>query len=336
MYLKELCNMRGVSGDCGEVREFIKEKIQPFADEITVDNMGNLIAFKKGRINKRAMISAHMDEVGFIVSGINDSGYLQFKTVGGIDPRIVVSKRVRIGKDSVRGIIALKAIHLQSKEERGKVTPIKSLFIDIGAKSKEDAEKKVSLGDYVSFDTEYAEIGDKVKAKALDDRVGCSVLMELMQNECKYDTYFVFGVQEEPGLRGAAVYAYNIKPDIALVLEGTTCSDVYGAKEHEYVTVCGGGGAVSFMDRSSIVSKKYHKWLYNTAKENGIPVQYKRTTMGGNDAGIIHRTKDGILTASLSVPCRYIHSPVSVASKSDIKAVYDLALLFMNRWEEIL
>lgn len=336
LYLKELCSINGVSGDEANVRNFIEEKIRPYADDVYTDNMGNLIAFKKGEINKTVMLSAHMDEVGFIVSKITDSGYLKFKTVGGIDPRVVVSKRVSIGKNNVCGIIAQKAIHLQKADERGNVAQISSLFIDIGASSKEEAEEKVSLGDYVSFSTSYAEIGDKVKAKALDDRVGCAVLMEIIKEKNKYDTYYVFGVQEEVGLRGAAVYAYNLKPDIALVLEGTTCSDVYGAKEHEYVTKCGGGAAVSFMDRSSIVNSKYHKWLYNTAKENGINVQYKRTTMGGNDAGIIHRTASGILTASLSVPCRYIHSPVSVASLSDINAVYELTKIFIERWEEIL
>lgn len=336
MYLKELCEINGVSGDEGAVRAFIEDKIRPFADDIHTDNMGNLIALKKGSIHKKIMLSAHMDEVGFIVSKITDDGYLKFKTVGGIDPRVVISKRVTVGKDKVPGIIALKAIHLQKQDERGKSVPISSLFIDIGAPSKAESEKKVSPGDYVSFSTQYAEIGGKVKAKALDDRVGCSILLDLIKEEAVYDTYFVFGTQEEVGLRGAAVYAYNIKPDIALVLEGTTCSDVYGAKEHEYVTVCGGGAAVSFMDRTSIVSEKYHKWLYNTAQKNNIPVQYKRTTMGGNDAGAIHKSRCGVLTASVSVPCRYIHSPVSVAAVSDIEAAGRLAGIFMKQWEEIL
>ncbi|MCH5185263.1 MAG: M42 family metallopeptidase [Oscillospiraceae bacterium] len=334
MYLKELCETDGVSGNEGAVRAFIEDKIRPYADEIYTDNMGNLIAFKKGRIPKTIMLSAHMDEVGFIVSRITDDGYLKFKTVGGIDPRVVVSKRVRIG--SVPGIIALKAVHLQKPEEKETAVQISSLFIDIGASSKEEAEKKVSIGDYVSFATSYAEVGDKVKAKALDDRVGCGILIDLIMRENIYDTYYVFGVQEEVGLRGAAVYAHNLKPDAALVLEGTTCSDVYGAKEHEYVTVCGGGAAVSFADRTTIVKRSFHRWLYDTALKNNIRVQYKRTTMGGNDAGAIHRAKDGILTASLSVPCRYIHSPVSVAAVSDIKAVYELAALFTERWEEML
>ncbi len=336
MYLKELCELNGVSGDEGTVRSFIEEKITPYADSVHTDNIGNLIAFRKGSIHKKVMISAHMDEVGFIVSKITDDGYLKFKEVGGIDPRVIVSKRVKIGKDGIDGIIAQKAIHLQSREERGKVAPVDSLFIDIGASSKEEAEKKASLGDYVSFCTKYAETGGKVKAKALDDRVGCSILIDIIQEKNLYDTYYVFGAQEEVGLRGAAVYAYNLKPDIALVLEGTTCSDVHGAKEHEYVTVCGGGAAVSFMDRTSIVNRRYHKWLYETAEKEGISVQYKRTTAGGNDAGRIHRIKDGILTASLSVPCRYIHSPVSVASLSDIDAVRSLTKIFTQRWEEIL
>lgn len=337
MLIEKLTNLNGVSGDEGAVRNFIRNEIEKYADEITVDTIGNLIALKKGDSSKKVMLSAHMDEVGFIVSGINDKGYIRFQTVGGIDTRVIISKKVVIGDNKVKGIIGMKAIHLQKRSERDTVPEVKSLFIDIGVKNKKDAEKKVKLGDYIAFDTEFEMLSENTfKAKAIDDRAGCSVLMELIKKPVKYDTYFCFTTQEEVGLRGARVAAHRIMPDIALVLESTTCSDVYEVEEHEYVTNLAGGVVVTFMDRTTIVDKKLHKWLYENAKKAGIPVQYKRKTAGGNDAGRIHLTGGGVKTASLSVPTRYLHSPCGIAALSDIQAMRDLARLFLDRIDEVI
>lgn len=336
MLLKELCSLDGVSGNEHAVRNFILEQIRPYADEIMVDTMGNIIALKKGKKHdKRIMLSAHMDEVGLIISGVTDKGFLRFKTVGGIDTRVLISKRVRIG--TVKGIIGMKAIHLQKKTERETVPEIKDIYIDIGAKDKEDALQRVKIGDYVSFDTAYDDFGtDRIKAKALDDRVGCAVLIDNFKQECEYDRYICFLVQEEVGLRGAQIAAHRIHPDLALVLESTTCSDVYGSEEHEYATALNGGVVVTFMDRSTVVEQTYYQWLYEQAKQHDIPVQYKRTAMGGNDAGAIHKSCVGVRTASLSIPCRYLHSPVSVASKSDIAAMEALTKLFTEKVGELM
>lgn len=337
MLLKELTDLNGVSGDESEVREFIKSVIKPYADEITVDSMGNLIALKRGNSNKRIMLSAHMDEVGFIISGITEKGFLEFKTVGGIDTRVVISKKVRIGKNKIPGIIGMKAIHLQKRLERESVPEIKEIFIDIGAKDRKTAEEMVQIGDYAAFDTQYEQLGENTfKAKAIDDRAGCAILAELMKKEVKYDTYFCFTTQEEVGLRGARVAAHKINPDIALVIESTTCSDVYGFEKHEHVTSMGGGAAVTFMDRTTIVNRDFYKWLYSIAEENGIKVQFKRSTSGGNDAGRIHLQREGIKTASISVPCRYLHSPCGIASIEDIKAVKSLAELFLDKIDEVI
>ena len=231
MLIKELCNLSGVSGNETEVRNFIKEQITPYADEIKVDNIGNLIALKKGNSSKKVMLSAHTDEVGFIISGINDKGFLEFKTVGGIDTRVIISKKVLVGTKKIPGVIGMKAIHLQKKSERETVPEVSSLYIDIGAKDKDEALEYVKIGDYVSFDTCFAEMScDTIKAKAIDDRAGCAILMELIKKPVKYDTYFCFTVQEEVGLRGARVAAHRIMPDIALVIESTTCNDVYGCE----------------------------------------------------------------------------------------------------------
>ena len=336
MLLKRLCDAFGVSGAEGEIRDIIIPEIKEYCDDLTVDTMGNIIAFKKGESSdKKVMLSAHMDEVGFIISGITDKGYLEFKKVGGIDTRVIISKNVLVGKNKIPGVIGMKAIHLQSKGEREEVPKVKSLFIDIGAKDKEDAEKHVELGDYVSFATKYADFGDgKIKAKAIDDRVGCYILTKLIKEPVKYDTYFCFTVQEEVGLRGAKVAAYRIKPDIALVIESTTCADVYNVPSQSEVTNLGKGVAISIMDRSTIVNRDYVSFLQKIS--DGINVQYKKTTAGGNDAGAIHQTGTGVLTASLSVPCRYLHSPVGIASKYDILATEKLAKRFLERIDEVI
>ena len=338
MLLKKLCEADGVSGCEERVRRIVLEEIRPLADEITVDTMGNVIALKKGNDSaKRVMICAHMDEVGLIISGITEKGYLKFKTVGGIDPRVLISKRVRIGKNSIPGVIGIKAIHLQTRSERETVPKVKELFIDIGAASEKEAKKHVSLGDYAAFDTDFAEIGTgKIKAKAIDDRAGCFALIGLMKKKCKYDTYFCFTVQEETGLRGAQIAAHRVRPDIALVLESTTCSDVHGCEEKDYVTELDGGVAVSFMDTRTIADKQLYKWLFEEGKKAGIGVQLKRAAAGGNDAGAIHISGTGVKTASLSIPCRYLHSPASVASIKDIEDMQKLAEMFLERVDEVI
>ncbi len=331
MLIEKLCNAHGVSGDEGEIRSIIKEYIAPFVTELRTDMLGNLIAYKKGRnSNKKIMISAHMDEVGFIISGITDKGYLRFKTVGGIDVRVILGKKV-VFKDGTRGIIGIKAIHLLSEGERDSVPKEKDLYIDIGASSKEEAEKYVSIGDYATFDTVYGNLGgSRIKAKAIDDRAGCAVLAELLKEETEFDLYACFTTQEEVGLRGSTVCAEAIAPDVALVLESTTCADVYKVEPECEVTTCGGGVALSFMDGRTIANESHLKKLAELAEKNGIRYQLKRTTAGGNDAGSIHLAAGGVITASASVPCRYLHSPVGVADMNDIEAMQDFAKAYLR------
>lgn len=333
MYLKELTEIPGVSGDETRVREFIFDKIKGLCDEIITDSIGNLICIKRGngKNSKKVMVCAHMDEVGFIVSRITDDGFLKFKTVGGIDPRVLVSKKVQIGHGNIPGVIGAKAIHLQEKEEREQVPKIENLYIDIGAKEKSEAMKVVQVGDYCVFSTQYTEYGDDyVCAKALDDRLGCACMMELAGESFPCDLYLVFTVQEEVGLRGARVASERIEPDIAVVLEGTTCSDVYGTDRKDYSTVSGNGAALSIIDRSTYYDKTLLMSLCETAKRHNIPVQFKQTATGGNDAGAIHLSSGGVKTAAISVPARYIHSPSSVIKKSDYEAVKILVKMFLK------
>lgn len=341
MLLQELTGLNGISGNEKEVRDYIIEKIKDLCDSYKVDSIGNLIAYKKGSDGRfKVMLSAHMDEVGFIVSGHTDKGFLKFKAVGGIDDRILPGKRLLVGKKRLCGVIGAKPVHQQDKDEREKIVKIKNLLIDIGAESKEEAERLAPLGEFIAFDSEFIRMGkDCIKAKALDDRVGCAVLIEALKNTYEFDLYACFTVQEEVGLRGAQVAAFGIMPHIALVVEGTTCADIPGVEAYEYSTVMGNGAALTFMDRTCICDKELVRFLYDLAVRSNIKVQYKQTTTGGNDAGQIQRTGSGVKLASISVPCRYIHSPVSVMSRSDYESVERLtiaALHEMSRDKEVI
>ena len=323
MLVKELAELGAPSGFEDDVRNFIKEKV--CADEIYTDSIGNLICHKKGS-GKKVMVCAHMDEVGLITTEITSDGFLKFAALGGIETAVLCSKKVLIGKNKVPGIIGAKAIHLQKQDDVYTPFKLKELSIDIGAKNKEAAEKLVSLGEYAVFDGHYTPFGDNlVKSKALDDRVGCAILLELMKESYDSDMYFVFTVQEEIGTRGAKVAAHAIMPDIALVIEGTTCSDVYGSKKHNQVTILGGGAVMTAVDNSAISDKRYFDFIMETAQKNNIKLQIKRTTMGGTDAGSIQRSTTGVKTAVIAVPCRYIHSPVCVMNQSDLESVYQLS-----------
>ncbi len=332
MLLKELSEASGVSGGEGEVRNIIKKSIENLVDEVKFDVLGNLIAYKKGFKNKgpRVMLTAHMDEVGLITAGFDKSGLIRFSKVGSIDERVLVSKVVHIGPKKIPGVIGAKAIHLQKPEERKKSLKTEELYIDIGAKSREEAEKIVNLGDYISFNTKYHEIGEEcVKGKAFDNRVGCAILIEALKKEYPFPLFGVFTVQEEIGARGAGTAAYAVKPDLALVIEGTTAADVVEIKEEGHATTLGKGPALTIMDASVISSRKIVDFLIQTAEENRIPYQFRRFTGGGTDAGKIALTQEGVKSVVVSVPCRYIHNPVGILSLVDVKNTLKLVEHFL-------
>ena len=238
----------------------------------------------------------------------------------------MLAQHVVIGKKRVSGVIGIKAVHLQTADERSRVLKESEMYIDIGASGKDEAAKSVKKGDYIAFDSDYTELGGGVvKAKALDDRVGCAIICELMKRYYEESFYFCFCVQEEVGLRGAKVIAQRLGADAALILESTTCSDVAGAEPNEFATTLGGGPALSVMDRASYSDRDFNKFITKTAEENGIPFQFKRTAMGGNDAGSYQTSSRACKTAVISLPCRYIHSPVSCASTEDMGNMYSLS-----------
>ena len=332
MLLKRLSEACGGPGQEDEVRNLIRDEVTPLVDEISTDALGNLITLRRGnQEGPRVMIAAHMDEVALMIMAIESSGLLKFNPIGGIDPRVLVAKTVVIGKNRVPGVIGSKPIHLQRPEEREKAISINEMFIDIGVSIKSEAEKLVKIGDLDYFSTKFAEIGnDKFKGKAFDDRVGCSLLIDLLHDRYDFPLYGVFTVQEEVGLRGAGVAAHRIQPDIALVLEGTTASDVPETPEHKHATSVGKGPCITIMDSSVIPDPRLVATLLQIASENEIPVQIRRNTAGGTDAGKIQSSRSGVRVATISIPCRYIHSPVAVMSKADYDNALKLVKAFLH------
>ena len=316
--LERLCTAQGISGDEGAVREMILEEITPYAESVTVTPLGNIIAEKKGaqRAKTRLLLNAHMDEVGMIVTSITKEGLLRFTPVGGIDRRILPGKSVMVA-GSIPGVIGAKPIHLLEGDEREKAPSLDSLTIDIGALSQEEAEKLVSPGDSVTFVSLFDTAHGMIRSRAIDDRAGCAILIDLMKKELPYDCTFVFAVQEEVGLRGSKTAAFAAKPEAAIVVESTTAADIAGVVPDKQVCRVGKGPVLSFMDRATIYDRPYFQLAQKLAKENEIPCQVKEAVAGGNDAGAIHVSRGGVRTAAISLACRYLHAPVGMISQED-------------------
>jgi tetrahedral aminopeptidase len=318
MLLRRLTEAHGVSGDEGEVRSILKEELEECVDKIYFDSLGTMYARKGTGKTPRIMVAAHMDEVGLMVTGFEKSGLIRIDKVGGIDNRVLPSKPVVVGPNRIPGVIGAKAIHLQKHNERKNVTNIDNLFIDIGTRSQDETEKLVKIGDYASFMAKTREIGQNcLSGKAFDDRAGCAILAEVLKDNFELELTGVFTVQEEIGLRGSGAAAYNVNPDAAIVIEGTTAWDVAGSKEATHSTRLGGGPAITLMDASYIAPKKMIDLLVSTAEKLAIPYQFRRLTTSATDAGKISQTYGGILTGVISVPCRYIHSPFSIINLED-------------------
>lgn len=329
--LKDLCLINGTSGDEDRVREFIIDSIKDYCEYI-VDPLGSVIAYKKGKKapNKTLCINAHMDEVGFIITDVTDEGYLRFSPIGGIDSRVCLDRVVTVG-NGVKGVIGDKAYHLLEGDEKETAPAFDKLLIDIGASSDEEALSLVSLGDFAYFDSEYYEFGSGfIKSKALDDRIGCMLMIELIKSELEYDAVFCFNVQEEVGLRGSKCTSFTVQSDISVVLEATTAADLDGVSGANRVCVLGNGPVVSFMDGRTIYDRDLYNLTMNLAKKNTIPVQTKTAIAGGNDSGAIQTSGRGCRVLALSLPCRYIHSASSVVKKDDIENTRKLIKILLE------
>lgn len=334
--VKTLCSLFGPSGCEDEVRAYIRKQAEPYADEIIEDTAGNLLIFKQGRATPRktVMLAAHMDEVGVIIKGVSEDGFLDFDFVGGVDRRVVIGKKVHFGEKRLPGIIGMKPIHMTTKEEREKIPKTKQLYIDIGAVSREAAEQLVDVGMYGCFGGDCTELANGfVRMKAIDDRLGCAILLETLKQELPIDTWFAFTVQEEVGCRGAFVAASRIKPQIALVIEGTTAADSPQSEGADKVCVPGNGPVIAFMDGGAIYDRQLFCLLRSLAEEKEIAWQTKTRIAGGTDAQAIQRSNGGCKVGAISAAVRYIHSPSSVGNIHDFEAMKVLVDAFLEKME---
>ncbi len=316
--LEKLSNARGIAGQEGEVRAILREALTPHVDELTVDSIGNLIARKgpsHGPGQNRVLLAAHMDEVGGLVMRGNADGVLKFRSVGGLDPRILPGKRVRIGAEAVPGVV-LRAPHGARAGKR--VIPLADLLIDTGGAGG------IEPGDMITFESSFEQFGRLLKGKAFDDRVGCYILAQLLEGRYPCELVGAFTVQEEIGLRGARVAAYAVEPDVAFALEGTVADDLPRKKDVSPTTELGKGPAISVMDRSAYADRHLVRLLTQTAAAHDIPYQIKQPGVGGTDVGAIHLAREGAPSVAVAVPCRYIHTPAALMDPADVEHTIEL------------
>lgn len=333
--LERLTNANAVSGDEGEVRKIVLEEIRPYADQIQVDSLGNVLATKagKGERRLRVMLAAHMDEVGFMLTHNEDkeNGIFRFDTVGGVSLSHLAGQPVMIGAEHVPGVIGAKPVHLATDEELKNSLTLESLRIDVGPGNS----NLVRVGDRATFATRFARLGSSLRGKALDDRLGVCTLIELVKHTPpNIDLLAAFTVQEEVGLRGAKVAAYTLQPDLAIVLDSTPANDIPawdGSENTRYNTRLGYGPAIYTADSATLSDPRLIRHFAQTAEEAGIPYQFRQPGGGGTDAGAIHKQRTGIPSLSVSVPGRYLHTPVSICRLSDWKNTLALVYLALSR-----
>jgi tetrahedral aminopeptidase len=329
--LERLCNIIAVSGDEGEVRKVVLESVKPYADEVKVDALGNVLVTRTGRGRRRArvMLDAHMDEVGFMIVDEEGEGLYRFETVGGIDVRHLVGKQVYVGRERTPAVIGAKPIHLMNGDEYTKKVPLDALRIDLGLSGK------AKVGDRAGFATRFRRVGPSIMAKSIDDRIGVATLIELLrQAPPNIDLCAAFSVQEEIGLRGAKVAAQYFNPDLAIAIDSTPANDLPlhdGSENTSYNTKLGRGPAIYVADGSTLHDPRLVRFLRETAEAEKIPYQIRQPGGGGTDSGAIQRALAGIPTVSVSVPHRYTHSPVSIARLDDWKHTLNLLHAALKR-----
>jgi putative aminopeptidase FrvX len=336
--LEKLSNAQGVAGREDEVRNLMIKLLKPLADEVTIDRMENVIAVKKGKKSApKVMLAAHMDEVGLMVKTITKEGFVQFTKLGGIDDRILLAQKVNVltEKVSLPGVIGSKPPHIQKEEERKKIVAFDEMFIDIGATSRDDVKAMgVKIGDPIAFDATYTKLSkDVVMGKAFDNRAGCAVMVETLKQLGDTDCtiYAVGTVQEEVGLRGAATATFGVDPDVGIALDVTIAGDVPGVREFDTSVKVSKGPALSVSDSGLITHPKVLRWLIDTASENKIEYQLETGLLGTTDAARMALTRQGVPSGTISIPARYIHSPVGIVSLKDLEGCAKLAALAVQK-----
>lgn len=317
--LTKLTEAYGPSGSEGPVRELIRKEVEPYVDEIRVDALGNLICLKKGTGGKKVLLDAHMDEIGLMVTHIDKDGFLRYGTIGGVNPFISLGQRVYF-ENGTFGVIGSERV------DDPKDLKTEKLFVDIGAKNKEEASAKVKVGDSAAFFQPAVCLGSRFVAKALDDRAACAVLIETLKRvgEAAHDIYAVFATQEEVGLRGARVAAFGIEPDVGIAIDVTRTGDT--PKSITMDVSLGAGAAIKVKDSSLICTPALRDYMVKMAQEKGIRYQMEVLEAGGTDSGAIQMTKAGIPAGVISIPCRYIHSPCEMVDLDDVEECVKLTV----------
>ena len=320
--LAEICEVAGAPGYEKRIRDIVLREVKPLVDEVRVDNLGNVTAIKKGNERKKVMIGAHMDEISFMVTHIEEGGFLRFHTLGGFDPKTLTAQRVIVhGKKDLVGVMGSKPIHVMTAEERGKLPKTTDYFIDMGM-SKEEVEKVVSVGDVITRERKLIEMGNCVNCKSIDNRVSVFILIEALRTlgDVPYDVYGVFTVQEEIGIRGAQVASLEHQPDFGFGLDTTIAYDVPGAQAHEKITSLGKGTGIKIMDASTVCDYRMVEYMKKTADKHKIQWQPEVLTAGGTDTAAIQRfSAGGSISGAISIPTRHIHQVIEMADKGDVE-----------------
>jgi len=322
--LREVCRIPGAPGYEQRIREFVIEKVRPFVDEVKTDALGNVIAIKKGSSDKKVMVAAHMDEISFIVTDIDNDGFIRFHTLGGFDGKTLTAQRVIIhGREDVMGVMGTKPIHVLTAEERSKAPKTIDFFIDTGL-HPDKLKSLIRVGDTITRERELIEMGECVNSKSLDNRASVFILLEtlmsLKDKTVPYDIYGVFTVQEEVGVRGAMAASSGIDPDFGIALDVTLAYDLPGASSYEMITKLGNGAAIKVMDGSAICDYRMVNYMRELAENNGIKHQMEILTVGGTDTAAIQRfSKGGAIAGAISIPTRYLHQVIEMSNKEDIQ-----------------
>lgn len=342
--LKKISETPGAPGFETKIRNLVREEIRDLVDEMYVDSMGSLIGVKKGREGKRILVAAHMDEISFIVTHIDDEGFVRFHPLGGFDPKTLTAQRVIIhGREDVPGVMGSKPVHLMSADEKNKVTQLRDYFVDAGM-SAAQIKDLVSVGDPITRERELVVMGDCVNGKSLDNRISVYILIETLKalqgKSIPYDLYAAFTVQEEVGLRGAFNAAGHIDPDFGLGLDVTLAFDVPGAQPFEMITRLGQGTAIKILDGSTICDSRMISYLKSIASRHEIPYQMEILPAGGTDTAALQRqgTK-GSIAGAISIPLRHIHQSVEMAHMGDISSTIDLltaSISELDNWDWVL
>ena len=325
--LAEICEVAGAPGFEQRVREIVLREVTPLVDHLSVDNMGNITAIKKGKESKKVMIGAHMDEIGFIVTHIDDNGFLRFHTLGGFDPKTLTAQRVIVhGTKDLVGVMGSKPIHVMTAEERNKAPKTTDYFIDLGM-SKQEVEKYIEVGNPITRERKLIEMGNCVNCKSIDNRVSVFILIEMLRElkDNPYDVYGVFTVQEEVGIRGANVSSMQINPDFGFGLDTTIAWDTPGSTKQEQVSALGEGACIKVMDSSTVCDYRMVAYMKKIAKNKKIKTQLEILPAGGTDtSGIQRMNPGGSIAGAVSIPTRHIHQVIEMVNRNDVRASIDL------------